>query len=248
MKDLTLITCSYETPMVTLTMLKSFKYHNEKDFDKMNLLIMENSNDESTRTLLDAHNIRYVSNVGGTHSKSLDKALKMCKTKYALVVDTDIIFYGSIIEEYKRIKQEHIILSGIECGDRGGLSLYARIHPWFMFVDVEEINIKKINFHDDVRINYTNSNDFYGHIPLIKTRPTGKLYDVGSTFYEDLINEKCKIDNNQNIQKLFKHYEGTSWYTKCGIKRFVEHGNKVMDEYSQEVIKYQNVNVNNYFI
>lgn len=246
MKDLTLITCSYETPQITETMLKSFKQLHP-DIEQMNLIVIENSRDNKTRKLLDSYNISYVTNKGGTHSKSMDKAFDLCKTKYALVVDTDIIFKAPISDLLVSIKSSGIDLCGIECGDRGGYKLMTRIHPWFMFVNIESIKKHNIKFHDDVRIEATRSQGFYNNVPITENTYK-KMYDVGSTFYEDVKRAKLKIANVPIIQDWFKHYEGSSWQRKSGHKGFERLGNHVWELYQAEIEKVKDVDITNFYV
>jgi hypothetical protein len=247
MKDLSLITCSFETPLITETMLKSFKsIHNE--FDSMNIVIMENSRDEETRNMLDSYGIPYVKNSGGTHSKSMDIAFEKCKTKYALVVDTDIIFKKNIVPVFGMIQNNKIDLCGLECGDRGGYKLMTRIHPWFMFVNVEKINKLGIKFHDEDRINKTQSQGFYQNVPINNIKLDEPMYDVGSTFYEDVKNHGLKIANTPVIQNWFQHYEGSSWQRKSGHAGFEQLGNYVWDLYQKEISAVKDIDIKGYYI
>ena len=247
MNDLTLITCSFETPKITETMLKSFRFMH-KNIDKMHLVLMENSRDEETRTLLDSHGIDYTINKGGTHSKSMDFAFSLCKTKYALVVDTDIIFKKNVSDIFEMIKRNDIDLCGIECGDRGGYRLMTRIHPWFMFVNVDKIKEKKIWFHDEERIVKSQSQAFYKNVPLNNIRLNTPMYDVGSTFYEDVKNANLKIANTPIIQNWFVHYEGSSWQRKSGHPGFEAHGNQVWNDYQKEIAEVKDVNIKDFYI
>ena len=246
MDDLTLITCSYETPIITETMLKSFK-DLHRDLKRMNLIIIENSNDDETRAVLDRNGIKYITNKGGTHSKSIDLAFNACQTKYALIVDTDIIFKKNIVSLFEMIKTNSIDLCGIECGDRGGYRLMPRIHPWFMFVNVENIKKHGIKFHDDERIKRTQSEAFYNNIPINSIKLNTPMYDVGSTFYEDVKNAGLKIANTPIIQNWFAHYEGSSWQRRSGHQGFEALGEQVWMQYQNEISLLKNVDIKNFF-
>ncbi len=72
MKDITLISCSYNTPHVTSNMLKSFiNFHPECE-----ILICENSTDDVTADILSKSNIPYIRNKSGLHGPSVDLLLK----------------------------------------------------------------------------------------------------------------------------------------------------------------------------
>lgn len=246
-EDLTLITCSYNTPIITETMLKSFKQmHSE--LSNMNILIIENSTNNETQLILDSNKISYIKNPGGTHSKSLDNAFRNCKTKYALVVDTDIIFKRNVTTIFKKIKESNVHLCGIACGDRGGFKLMPRIHPWFMFVDVEEVRNNNIKFHDKIRIKNTRSELFYGNCPINNIISTHPMYDVGCSFYEDIKNANLNICNIPSLENWFVHYEGSSWQRNSDDAHFKELGKQVWDAYQKEIWLTRNINIDNYYI
>ena len=192
MKDITLASCSYNTPIVTITMLKSFfKYH-----DETNLLICENSTNEDTCFLLQKENVPFIKNKGGLHAPSVDLLIQNCKTKYMLLVDTDVIFLKSHNDIFEKFKENKLTLMGEICGDRGGKALYNRVHPWHCFIDIENIKTNNIKFFD---INRLSNNNFT------------KIYDVGASFFEDIKKHQLKIGNVNLHNVYYKHYEGMSW-------------------------------------
>ena len=248
-EDLTLITCSYNTPDVIITMLKSFIDKHSNYTDKFNLLLMENSTDDKTEILLKNNNINYIKNENLSHHKAVNNALKICKTKYALLVDSDIIFEQSIHKLYSLFKKENITLMGDICGNRGGYLLKPRVHPWFCFINIENIKKYNIQFFDQKRIDETKSNDFYNNIPILTNYDNKtELYDVGSTFFEDIAKNNLKICGVNNITCFFKHYEGSSWHTKSNHVGFIELGSKIADMYKSEIEKYKNIDINNKFV
>ncbi len=244
--NLTLITCSYNTPEIVETMLKSFRCQHG-DLDHMNIVIMENSTDEHTCHFLKNNNITYVRNKGGTHSRSIDTAFKMCKTQYALVVDSDIVFLSSIGDVFKKIMDEQCVLTGIESGSRGGYTLKTRLVPWFMFVNVDKIKMNGIAFHDEKRINDTNSTGFYGNIPINNVRSVTPMYDVGATFYEDVISAGFKVQNIASLQSHFFHAEGMSWQRTCGVDVYEDRGNKVWQLYQKLITTFNAVDIRNFY-
>src|SRR5947207_11920215 len=122
MDHVTLIVCSYHTPPVLLSMLKSFVAHHP-DWLPQKLLVMENSTDEETAALLKAHNIPYQRHPVDTHFHSLDKALYLCQTRYALVADTDVLFKQSITKLFHQMVAENAALFGELVQSRGGYRL-----------------------------------------------------------------------------------------------------------------------------
>jgi hypothetical protein len=195
MDNLTLAACSYNTPEVTLTMLKSFfKYH-----DETTVLICENSTNNDTTEALKEAKVNYVLNKAGLHSPSVDILLQSCTTDYMLLVDTDIIFLQPHNNIFKQFIEMNLTLMGEICGDRGGKKLYNRVHPWHCFINVKNIKANNIKFYDDKRLsNQTNK----------------KIYDVGASFFEDIKKQNLKIGNVKLQDKYYRHYEGMSWRTK----------------------------------
>lgn len=194
MKNITLATCSYNTPDVTITMLKSFFKHH----DECKVLICENSTDDETQKLLKQHNVPYFTNYQGLHSPSIDLLIDKCTTDYMLLVDTDVIFLKPHQDIFESMQTMDVTLLGEVCGDRGGKQLHNRVHPWHCFINIKHIKDNNIKFYDYDR--------------QIK-RDGDKIYDVGASFFEDIRKVKLKIGNVSLQDDYYKHYEGMSWRT-----------------------------------
>lgn len=194
MEDLTLISCSYNTPDVTLTMLKSFFYYHEET----RVLIADNSTDEKTAELLDKNKVPYFRNKGGLHNRTIDLLLDKVNTKYALLVDTDIIFLKSQELLFNKFKDSGVSLLGEICGDRGGKKIHYRVHPWYCWIDVSSIKENNIKFFNKEK----------------QFSISDKIYDVGCTFFDDIKLAGLKIGNINLENIYYKHYEGMSWRTK----------------------------------
>lgn len=245
--DLTLITNSFNTPHHFSTMLKSF-IHIHGD-GPHNILICENSTNDETQKILDANNIGYLKTPGGTHSRSIDRLLLTCNTQYALLVDSDIIFLEKIDKLLDIMKTNNATLMGEISGDRGGYTLHQRIHPWFCLINVDHIRKNKIKFHDQKKIDDTNSNYFYEAVPINPFKGNIRpFYDVGSTFYEEINNKKLKILDAKGIQKYFKHFEGSSWHRQSGNEAFMAWGNKVYQEFTEAAKQYESIDIKSKFI
>lgn len=242
MDDLTLITCSYNTPEVTLTMLKSFfKYHGPTK-----VLVCDNSTNDDTSKLLDSNNVKYFTNKGGVHIKSVDLLFEKIDTKYALLVDTDIIFLKDNSVLFEKFKEANISLLGEICGDRGGKKIHNRVHPWYCYIDVEQVKLNNISFYN----------------PQKHFSKSDKIYDVGCTFFSDLRDKKLQIgDLNAHVASAYyKHYEGMSWRTKRfgstdgdidfdsnathTNRGLYEYGLLVENNYRVEVEKYKDQKIN----
>lgn len=242
MDNITLITCSYNTPDVTLTMLKSFFKHH----GPTKVLVCDNSTNNETSKLFDQNNVQYFENKGGVHIKSVDLLFDKVETKYALLVDTDIIFLKDNSTLFEKFKEANICLLGEICGDRGGKKIHNRVHPWYCFIDVDAVKSNNIKFYNP-------------HKHFSKSE---KIYDVGCTFFSDIRDKKLKIGNlNTKIASLYyKHYEGMSWRTKRfgdtdgdidfdsnathTNRGLYEYGLMVEHNYKQEVEKYKDQKIN----
>jgi hypothetical protein len=194
MDNLTLISCSYNTPEVTENMLKTFTKYNPN----YNILICENSTDDLTLSLLGNNNIPYIRNYSGLHGPSVDLLLNSITTDYALLVDTDVLFLKNIDDLFEAFKGMDLAMMGEIVGDRGGKRLHKRVNPWFCFINVKQIKENGIKFYDEVRM---------------KERGFVR-YDVGSSFFQDIHSKKLKIGDFNGSGVYYRHFEGMSWRTK----------------------------------
>jgi hypothetical protein len=235
MDNLTLAACSYNTPEVTLTMLKSFfKYH-----DETSVLICENSTNDDTVKLFKKAKINYIRNEGGLHCQSVDKLFQNCLTDYMLLVDTDIIFLQNHNDIFKQFIDMDLTLMGEVCGDRGGKKLHNRVHPWHCFINVKNIKNNNIKFYDSERLSNSNHE---------------KIYDVGASFFEDIKNSKLKIGDVKLQDKYYRHYEGMSWRTKkygekngnIDIDSTATHNNIELYKYGQFIERMYQKEINTY--
>jgi hypothetical protein len=257
LENLTLITCSFNTPEILSTMLKSFVavHHAPSKIicdnpyvEKYNIIIQENSTNEETSKILNFNNIPYLKNPGGKHSQSVDEALQKCNTKYALLVDTDIIFTKSIMPLLDAMDNNGMTMMGIVQGSRGGYNLKYRVAPWYCLINMYDIKKRGIKFHDQKKIDESMSGYFYQNPPINPNKNNKEpFYDVGATFYEDIKNAGLNIASAKGIEVYFKHYEGSSWHRFSGHKGFMDFGNMVYEIYKQEIEKYKNIDIRNKF-
>lgn len=194
MDNLTLISCSYNTPTVTENMLKTFVNLHER----CDILISENSTDNLTELFLKENGVPFIRNYGGLHAPSVDLLLKNVKTDYVLLVDTDVLFIKNHEDIFEKFKQMDLTVMGDIVGDRGGKRLHKRVNPWHCFINVKKVKLYGINFYDEIRM---------------KSRDAIR-YDVGSSFFEDVKNAKLRIGDFNGNGKYYLHFEGMSWRTK----------------------------------
>ena len=131
-----------------------------------------------------------------SHGDAVNAAFELVKTRYMLLVDSDVLILKDFKKPFEKFKEHGFALMGEVVGDRGGKSLYPRVNPWFCFIDLEQLKKHEIKFYDHYRT---------------KVLKSDKIYDIGSTMFEDVINAGLSIGDAKMEGKYFKHYEGMSW-------------------------------------
>lgn len=232
--DLTVIVCAYKATKELKLCLHQLVRYNIKPSQ---LLIYENSPESyrDNRDFLDSCNIEYVNNPGGRHAETVNVALRMVTTKYALILDSDCFCISNPEIQLNYVKEHNIQLYGDICGDRYKWHIYKRVHPWYCFVDVEFLNNHNIWFYDESRIAQTNSWSFFDISKLNGTdrTETDIYYDVGSTMFEDVIaaNGVCADIGNK---KPYIHLEGSSWQKDSNVDWYDKHI-KLNEEYLEKL-------------
>jgi hypothetical protein len=220
-------------------MLRSFFKHH----GPTHVLVSENSTNNDTEKLLVNNDVPHIRAAGALHGPTVNTLLLECSTDYALLVDTDIIFHKSCEEVFEQFKSLDLTLLGDICGDRGGKRLHHRVHPWFCFINVKRVNEHNIKFYDIER--HTNKGDI--------------IYDIGSTFFEDIRKAKLKIGDIKLEDNVYTHFEGMSWRTQkfglsdgdIDIDKFATHNNialynygkQVEEAYSKEILKFKDIEI-----
>ena len=240
MNNLTLVTCSYNTPQVVFTLLASFnKYHPGPH----KILLYENSTNDLTQKLLDHNEVPYIFQLDGRHHESVERAIQECTTRYALVVDSDVVFRRSIEPIFEMFKAKEVAALGQVVASRCDYKLYPRIQPWFMLLDIEQIRAKNIHFTDWNKIVATGSEGFF-QSPPVQHQSTKLLYDVGATFYEDMCNAGLEVYDWLGDPKYFHHYEGMSWRPKIMDKPIAFDAAKITVAYwSQDTQNLMNLSI-----
>jgi len=186
MDDLTIVTCNYNTPDLIINLKRSIEKHCPV---LPKILII----DTGEHPMMDFQNVKMLNT---SHGNAVNAAFDLVKTKYVLLVDSDVLFLKDIKKPYEKFKEGGFVLMGEVVGDRGGKSLYPRVNPWFCFIDLEQLKEHDINFYDHHRT---------------KEIKSERIYDIGSTMFEDVIKADLTVANAKMENKYFKHYEGMSW-------------------------------------
>ena len=84
-------------------------------------------------------------------------------------------------------------------GDIGDKKLHDRVQPWYCFLDCDKLKSNNIQFFDAYRVKKSKQSNV-------------KVYDVGSTMFEDIQKNNLLIGDVSLEHKYFKHYVGMSWY------------------------------------
>ncbi len=227
MNDLTIVSCFYNTPELLLPFFQSFFKHNK---EKPNFLISDNSLDDQTQNLLEKYNIPYIRNKGLTHHESVDLLLSQVKTRYVLLVDSDILFKSSITKLYEKFKSSEAVLGGELQGSRGGFDLYDRIVPWFCFIDNKVIQEEHFKFFIPAKHDFHTEWNEPNRIAL---RPGKKNYDVGAEFYEQVIKTGyfVYILKENQTSNYYTHFEGMTWRKEDKNLHFVQMAKEVSKKY-----------------
>lgn len=232
--SITMLVCSYNTPVVTMNMLKSFYLKNSPRHDSCKILISDNSTDNLTTKLLDRYKIPYLTNPGASHSEGMNILFERCETDYAVLVDTDIIFKHGV--EFHAKNRKVVAMGEIHGPGRGGKNIRPRLAPHFCVLNVDVLKKNGISFNDMARMTSTEE----------------PRYDVGSSLLEDinkLGDEYIVVALDAVIaNKLYKHYEGMSWRINKfsgeetnidtggthNNRMLYNHGLRVQEEYDRE--------------
>lgn len=193
--ELTLLTCNYNTPELVINLLKSVQ---ETFEDIPNILVANTSTYGHSEQIFSEYNFPFFNFRGGTHGEAVNLAMTKIQTPYVLLVDSDVIFFKDMKKPFEVFKQNGFSLMGNIVGDCAGKKLYKRVEPWCCFINLKLLKDNKIKFFDHER---TKLSKISGD----------RVYDIGSTMYEDCEKLKPFIGQVQLEGKYFKHYGGMSW-------------------------------------
>lgn len=233
MEDLTIVTCNHDT----LDLIMNLKRSIERVCSNIpNILVI----DTGKNRMMNMNNIHLPNT---SHGIAVNKSFNLVKTKYMLLVDSDVLFLKDIKIPFEKFKESGAALMGEVVGDRGGKSLYPRVNPWFCFIDLQQLKEHDIIFYDKERTERSK----------IKLMNPPRIYDIGSTMFEDVLNAGLTVADVKMEGKYFKHYEGMSWRVQkydpnngdTDIDIGGTHDNKALYEYGLKVMKQYKKDVEN---
>ena len=236
MSSLSILTCNYDTPDITKNMLSSLNRTSACITDRVYVMDTSPISGKLSHHLSTDVVIEDLPNY--SHGRAVNYALNFIQNDYILLIDSDVIFYKDITPIYQKFKEGDYTLLGNVSGDRGGKSLYPRVDPWFCIINRRHLVENGILFFDEER--------------TLKSKNKDRIYDVGSTMFEDVLNANLKIANFNAENKYFKHYEGMSWRvqkynpsngdTNIDIggthdnMALYKYGLRVLEEYNMEIL------------
>ena len=194
--DLTLLTCNYNTPNLIIKLLQSVK---KTSSCLPNVIVINTSTEDESNKILSDYKIPYYNLKGASHGEAINLAFEKVKTKYVLLVDSDVIFLKDFYPVFEKFKSSNLALMGKVVGNIANKNLYERVEPWYCFIDYEKLKNNKIIFFDKERVKKSKEEKI-------------KIYDVGSTMFEDIQNADLLIGDVDLENKYFKHYGGMSWH------------------------------------
>jgi hypothetical protein len=192
--NLTVLTCNYNTPDLILNLKRSFDKNSKL---ACNFFIVNTSTEDESQKVLAYNNLNFVNLKGAVHGHGVNYGLKQIKTKYVLLVDSDVIIIDNLQPLYEKFVSSGVVLAGRVVGNEGGKLLYPRVDPSFCFIDLQQINKHNITFFDEERTR--------------KSKITSRVYNIGSTMYEDVKLSGLTIGDMDFRDIKYIHYEGMSW-------------------------------------
>lgn len=245
-KELTVLTANYNTPDLTVNMLKSLK---EVSSELPKVVVMNTSKSHQPNEL-DENEVPYYNFRHGIHGEAVNLGLRKVNTRYVLLVDTDIIFLKDWKPAFERFKAGNFTLMGKVVGNVAGKDLYERVEPWYCFIDVHHLKHMRTKFFDTDRTK-------------LSKEIGKKIYDVGSTMFEDVTKAGGTVADVDLEGKYFRHYGGMSWRTQKynpsvgdtdidfggthPHKILYEIGTRVRQEYDRDVVRLADVNIKGAF-
>lgn len=133
MKNITLLAVNWNQNNATALMLKSYVKHHYTG-EPLSLLLLDNGSTDSSRDWYRANDVPFIAlenNVG--HENGVNVLYEKIRTKYALLVDTDVEFTGNIANYLELLRDNCVAVSEYVHNP----PLRPRLGPWFLLFDAE---------------------------------------------------------------------------------------------------------------
>lgn len=186
MNDLSLLTVNWNQQPCVELLLKSYVKHHYTG-EPLKLMLFDNGSDDGSKVWLRENEIPFFdfdSNMG--HEIAINSLFEEIRTKYALLVDTDVEFKDNVFC-YINCLQINVASAGemIDKNYINSTKIKDRVSPWFLLWDHDTISKAGIKtFRDELCQDWT--------------------YDVASWFTEQVYKKGFV---NYNIPRLSRHQD-----------------------------------------
>lgn len=236
-KDITLVSVNWNQKKMMEVMLKSYVSHHYNG-EKLNLILVDNGSIDGSKEWLIANKISHISlsdNIG--HEQAINLIYPLIKTKYVLIVDTDIMFTKNVVDAYKDIFNDEIKLVG-DYITMHTPPLVPRIAAWFFFLDIQSMREKGVDVFRDAE------NWIYD----VGSWQTEKVLENGYKFYHTQRRNKETDENDEIIGMIYDthiHMGKMSWDLEAHKDRISEVTKR--RDYINKLDTYNNVDLSNKF-
>lgn len=240
-EDITLITVNWNQRPSLELLLKSYVQHHWIG-NPLKIILFDNNSEDGSKEWLLENGIPFISsheNIG--HENAINKIYDRVRTKYVLLVDSDVQFTDYVFDYIDRL--DNIIVSAGELIDKNfinDIKIKDRISPWFTLFNYHRVKDAGINL-------------------FRRAACEDWTYDVGSDFYERITKAGFQ---NFNIERLpgnqdddlvsmkyekFRHWGKVSWDVFEHLDRVTEIV-KRREAILEEVKLYHNIDLKDKFI
>lgn len=116
--DLCVLVCTYKRPYLIEGLLKSWMKTNCNTTN--NIAIAENSPEDDVSMYLDSVGVSHARSAGRSHPDGLTYGMQHITQRYVLIVDSDVLFYGSVADDILGFISSGCTIGGEYCYTRGG--------------------------------------------------------------------------------------------------------------------------------
>ena len=150
MDNITLVCVGWNQRKALELMLKSYVF-NHFYGGVLKAIIVDNGSTDGSKEWLVENEIPFISlngNIG--HEQAINYIYPLIKTKYALIVDTDIEFLRNVYGEYMHLLNDETKLIGdYIIGDQLNAPVKPRVGAWFYLFDIEAMRGHGVNTFRD---------------------------------------------------------------------------------------------------
>lgn len=212
MNDITLVCVNWNQQPCVELLLKSYV---KRHFigSKLKLLLVDNGSKDGSKEWLNLMGVPFVDfNNNHGHENALNMIYGDIKTKYVMLVDTDVEFLGNVFSYVMEMKDGCISVGElIDKNYMNDIKIKDRISPWFWMFDYEamrEIGVDTFRTKEDW------------------------TYDVGSEYWEKMVSagytnyNLIRKSGNQDNDLVSMQYDKVSHFGKVSWDIETKHGDR----------------------